>query len=251
MDPARWRLLAEYRRRQRPSSRNAQETLIFEAIVRIAFGDYEFDPGRRVLVHHGRDTTLSPKAFQFLELLLDRRPDAVSKSELLERLWPDTFVSDASLHNLVAEVRSALRDDARMPRYVRTIPRYGYAFHGETHLVHSTTADMSQQSARGPRLVSRGRDWVLADGANVVGRDRECAVRIDDRSVSRQHARITVSSEKTTIEDLGSKNGTFVNGARVGEDVVLEDGAKVRIGSVSMIYRMLEALPSTRTLRRV
>jgi DNA-binding winged helix-turn-helix (wHTH) protein len=220
--------------------------------LRVVFGDYEFDPGRRVLVHHGRDTTLSPKAFQFLELLLDRRPDAVSKTELLERLWPDTFVSDASLHNLVAEVRSALRDDARTPRYIRTIPRYGYAFHGETSLVHPPTADMSHQSApRGPRLVSRDRDWVLADGTNMVGRDRECAVRIDDRSVSRQHARIVVSSGKTTIEDLGSKNGTFVNGARVGEDVILEDGAKVRIGSVSMIYRVLEALPSTRTLRRV
>ena len=74
--------------------------------MRVVFGECEFDSGRRVLIRHGRAMPLSPKAFQLLELLLDRRPEAVAKRELLDHLWPETFVSDASLHNLMAEVRA-------------------------------------------------------------------------------------------------------------------------------------------------
>ena len=99
--------------------------------MHLVFGDCEFDTGRRVLLRHGRIEPLSARAFQLLHFLLDRRPEAVSKAELLDHLWPGTFVSDASLHNLVAEVRSALGDDPRMARYIRTVPRYGYAFHGD------------------------------------------------------------------------------------------------------------------------
>ena len=74
---------------------------------------------------------LSLKAFQLLGFLLDSAARGRLKTDLLERLWPETFVSYASLHNLVTEVRAALRDDPRTPRYIRTVPRYGYAFHGE------------------------------------------------------------------------------------------------------------------------
>ena len=102
-----------------------------KAPARLLFGDCEFDPGRRLLLRHGSASALSPKAFQLLELLLDRRPEAVSKTELLESLWPGTFVTDASLHNLVAEIRAALGDNSRTPRFVRTVPRFGYAFHGD------------------------------------------------------------------------------------------------------------------------
>jgi DNA-binding winged helix-turn-helix (wHTH) protein len=84
--------------------------------MHLVFGDCEFDTGRRVLLRHGRVEPLSARAVQLLQFLLDRRPEAVSKAELLEHLWPDSFVSDASLHNLVAEVRSALGDDPRMAR---------------------------------------------------------------------------------------------------------------------------------------
>ena len=98
--------------------------------MRIVFEECEFDSGRRVLLRHGRAVPLSSRAFQLLELLLERRPEAIAKAELLERLWPETFVSDASLHNLVTEIRAALGDDPRMARFIRTVPRFGYAFHG-------------------------------------------------------------------------------------------------------------------------
>jgi DNA-binding winged helix-turn-helix (wHTH) protein len=215
--------------------------------MHVVFGDCEFDSGRRVLLRHGGARCLSPKAFQLLELLLDRRPEAVAKAELVEHLWPDTFVSDASLHNLVAEVRAALGDAPRAARYIRTVPRYGYAFHGDAR--QAPAIDTSRSDRSGPCLVSGRREWILAEGANLVGRNRECAVRIDSATISRRHARIVVSGGHTTIEDLGSKNGTLVNGHRVREPVAIKDSDLIQVGSVTMTYRVLDALPSTVTRR--
>lgn len=219
--------------------------------MRVVFGEYELDSGRRLLLRHGSATPLSLKAFQLLEFLLDRRPEAVSKTELLERLWPETFVSDASLHNLVAEVRAALGDDPRAARYIRTIPRYGYAFHGDARPAPAVDAEVSQPPGPGARLVSRRREWLLAEGSNVVGRGRDCTVCIQSATISRRHARIVLTGGKATIEDLGSKNGTYVNGQRVKQSVALEDGAQIRIGSVTTTYRVPNTLPSTLTERRM
>ena len=117
--------------------------------MRVVFGECEFDSGQRALLRHGSAVPLSPKAFQLLELLLDRRPEAVAKAELLERLWPETFVSDASLHNLVAEIRAALGDAPRAARYIRTVPRYGYAFHGDARPASAVT-DLFGRHVRAP-----------------------------------------------------------------------------------------------------
>ena len=217
--------------------------------MRVVFGECEFDSGRRVLLRHGSAIPLSPKAFQLLELLLDRRPEAVTKVELLERLWPETFVSDASLHNVMAEVRAALGDAPQLPRFIRTVPRYGYAFHGDVQL--APTVDISRPSPSGPRLVSKRGEWILAEGSNVVGRDRDCAVRIDSVTLSRHHARIVVTRGETTVEDLGSKNGTQVNGQRIKQPVALKDSDQIQVGAMTMTYRMSDTLSSTRTRRRV
>ena len=120
--------------------------------MRVVFGECEFDSGRRVLLRHGSTMPLSPKAFQLLEFLLDRRPEAVAKTELLERLWPETFVSDASLHNLVAEIRAALGDAPRAARYIRTVPRYGYAFHGDARPAPAADVSASRTFRRTPCL---------------------------------------------------------------------------------------------------
>ncbi len=216
--------------------------------MRVVFGDCEFDSGRRTLLRHGRATPLSPKAFQLLELLLDRRPEAVTKAELVGHLWPETFVSDASLHNLVAEVRAALGDSPRTPRYIRTVSRYGYAFQGDTR--PAPALEMADPPTSGPRLVSKRGEWSLREGATVVGRDRDCAVRINSPMVSRRHAQIVVRPDETTVEDLGSKNGTHVNGSRLTQPATLKDGDQVQVGSLMMTYRSLDTLPSTRTRRR-
>ena len=85
----------------------------------------------------------------------------------------------------------------------------------------------------------------------MVGRDRDCAVRIDFPSVSRHHARILVTRGEATIEDLGSKNGTYVNEQSIKAPMALDDRVQIRFGSVTMTYRILSALPSTVTQRPV
>jgi DNA-binding winged helix-turn-helix (wHTH) protein len=215
--------------------------------MHVVFGDCEFDPARRLLLRHGGAKVLSPKAFELLEFLLDRRPEVVAKAEIVERLWPETFVSDASLHNLVAEVRAALGDSPRAGRYIRTVPRYGYAFHGDAR--EAPTVDISRPASSGPRLVSRRGEWILAEGSTLVGRDRECAVRLDSVTLSRRHARFVVTRGQTTVEDLSSKNGTHVNGERIHQPTPLKDGDRIEVGSLTVTYRVLDTLPSTRTRR--
>jgi DNA-binding winged helix-turn-helix (wHTH) protein len=214
--------------------------------MRIVFDECEFDSGRRVLLRHGRIVPLSARAFQLLEVLVDRRPEAVAKTELLEQLWPETFVSDASLHNLVTEIRAALGDDARMARYIRTVPRFGYAFHGAAR-----PADPRGAAAplAGAKLVAAPREWMLSEGPNLIGRDRDCGVRIESPALSRHHARIVIVNGAATIEDLGSKNGTHLNGRPVTGQVALKDTDEIQLGSVTVTYLLAERLPSTVTQR--
>lgn len=212
--------------------------------MRIVFEECEFDTGQRILLRQGRVVPLSTRAFQLLELLVERRPEAVAKGELLERLWPETFVSDASLHNLITEVRGALGDDARVGRYIRTVPRFGYAFKGQARPAPQTRLS---PSASGPRLVSTSDEWALVEGPNLIGRGHDCAVRIDSPTLSRHHARIVVTNGSATLEDLDSKNGTQVNRQHVTEPVPLHDSDQIQLGSVPFTYRSAESLPSTLT----
>jgi TolB-like protein/DNA-binding winged helix-turn-helix (wHTH) protein/Tfp pilus assembly protein PilF len=94
----------------------------------VQFSDLTFDGSRRQLYRGGQLLHVSPKAFQLLGILIDRSPSAVSKTDLQEELWPGTFVTEGNLASLVAELRAALGDDAKSPRYIRTVYGFGYSF---------------------------------------------------------------------------------------------------------------------------
>jgi hypothetical protein len=89
--------------------------------MRVRFGECVLDSDTRQLTVRGKAVHFSLKALQFLELLLESRPKAISKSEIHERLWPGTFVSDGTLASLLVEVRSAIGDSARQLRFARTV----------------------------------------------------------------------------------------------------------------------------------
>lgn len=99
--------------------------------MRLQFGDCIFDSAARTLRRPGAEVRVSGKAFQLLEALIKARPRALSKEELFSLLWPDTFVSEASLAGLIKEVRAATGDRARSPLYISTAHRFGYAFIAE------------------------------------------------------------------------------------------------------------------------
>lgn len=208
--------------------------------MRLRFGRCVLDTDTREVSREGVRQDLSPKAFQLLGLLLETRPRALDKREIGDRLWPETFVSDSGLPRLIAELRAALGDDARNPSLVRTIHRFGYAFAGDVEVDAERGGHPTSY-----RLVWGERQTPLLAGENILGRSAEARVSIDLARVSRHHARITVTGDKAVLEDLGSKNGTFLRGQRLSAPAELSDGDEICVGPVLIVFRVGSATTET------
>src|SRR5215470_12715908 len=213
--------------------------------MRLAFDGCVFDGETREFFLRGQAVHLPVKTFRLLELLLESRPRAIAKEKLMETLWPGVFVAEGNLARLVAELRGAIGDDAHEPKFIRTIHGFGYAFAGD---VEPMTSQADPVFGTVFRLLWKDREIALRQGENILGREREAVAWIDVHSVSRRHARIVVSGERVTLEDLGSKNGTFLSGRPVTEPTPLRDGDRLRIGSVEMTLRRYAGGVSTETV---
>jgi DNA-binding winged helix-turn-helix (wHTH) protein len=214
--------------------------------VRVTFGEATLDTDSRQLFRGGREVRVSPKALDLLRLLVESRPRALTKKELLERLWPATYVSETSLATLIREVRDALGDDARNPRYVRTVHRFGYAFCGGVTREPRVEPDEAL-AGLGCWLVWESKQIPLTTGENILGREPEATACLDAATVSRRHARIVILGSEATLEDLGSKNGTYLRGARITAISKLVDGDEIHVGSVVVRFRMTSVGGSTAT----
>jgi len=210
--------------------------------VKVRFGDVRFDDEARQLLRGAQAVHLSGKAFELLRLLLRRRPAAVSKAEIQDHLWPDTFVSEANLPTLITEIRDALSDDARQPKFVRTVFGFGYAFSAEV-----TDDSRSADAAAHCWLVSELGRFPLIEGDNVVGRGEDAGVVLESPTVSRHHARISIRAGVALIEDLESKNGTYLGEARVTTTTPLQDGDQIRIGAFLLTFRRPDPNADTTT----
>ena len=216
------------------------------AAVITRFGVFTFDRGRRQVRREGTEVHLTRKAFDLLELLIREAPRVVPKSELHDRLWPGTFVSDSAVVALVKELRRGLSDARSGESYIRTSHGVGYAFTG--------VAERDPPAAR----VSPARHWVvvgdrripLNEGDNLIGRDPASHICLDAVGVSRRHARIVVRGERADVEDLGSKNGTIARRMPVTGTVALHDGDSINLGPVSILYRASAAGMTTETTVR-
>jgi DNA-binding winged helix-turn-helix (wHTH) protein len=202
--------------------------------MRVQFGDITLDSASRQLVRGVTAIHLSPKAFDLLCHLVERRPSAVSKDQLFELVWPGTFVVEANLTVLVTELRRALGDDPHTPRFIRTVHKHGYAFCGE---VTEIAPRPPARDALRAWLLWNDRVLPLAEGENVIGRDPSCGVWLDQPGVSRHHARVVVTDDVTEIEDLGSTNGTFVSEIAIAGPHQLRDADIIHVGSVDLKYR--------------
>jgi DNA-binding winged helix-turn-helix (wHTH) protein len=212
--------------------------------VRLQIDDLIFDSASRQVWVEGAEAHLSPKAFDLLALLIERRPDAVSKTDLHARLWPGTFVSDSSLPSLVSEIRDAIADHRREPRLIRTVHGFGYAFQSQ----QAALADTSVNSAPSGWLVGTSSEIALFTGENVLGREGPGVIVLKSSTVSRRHARITIAAAGVVLEDLESKNGTYADDRAVTKPTTIVDGCQVRIGSLLFTFRLARSLGSTETL---
>ena len=234
--------------------------------MRVRFGSFVFDSGAHELVQDelvvSRSTSapqrtapgprrihLSPKAFDVLEILLARRPKVVTKEVLLQEVWAGKIVEEANLAIVIGEIRKALGDDSKSPESVVTVPRRGYRFAAAVEDLDGSPAP--DEYVRW-WLTWKDKTLPLRQGENWVGRHPACSIWINAASVSRNHARILVGSERVVVEDRGSRNGTFVDGKRIEGPHVLVDGSTVTFGSESVTFRQWsdEGAAGTEPVRR-
>ena len=206
------------------------------------FGDVRVDVQSRQVWRSDAAVHLTKKAFELLRFLLENQPGVLSKEQIHAHLWPDTFVSESSVQALVSEIRHAIGINPTGQSWIRTVHGIGYAFNGEA------------VPQRSPEGVGNVRAWLIADnwkvplrsGENVLGRGGDDVTEVDASTISRRHVRIEVGAQ-VWLEDLGSKNGTWVRDQRVSERTSLVDGDLVRLGSLLFTFRLAHGADSTDT----
>jgi DNA-binding winged helix-turn-helix (wHTH) protein len=212
--------------------------------MHLAFADCLLNLEARQLTRAGTPVPLEPKMFTLLEVLIQRCPAVVTYDELDELLWPKVYVARTSLTRLVSELRTLLGDDPGDAKIIRTVYKTGYAFAADV------TSSKPRQAPAVSLLLSNGRSLPLSEGENVAGRDVDCAVVVDATTVSRRHARFTVAAGVTTVEDLGSTNGTFVNGVPISSATRLAHGDEISLGKEILSLRKTAPSAPTEMMTR-
>jgi DNA-binding winged helix-turn-helix (wHTH) protein len=120
--------------------------------VRVRFDAFELDEPNALLLRNGKAVTLAPKPFGVLCALARRPGSLLTTNALLDDVWGHQFVTDSVLRTAISELRTALDDDARKPRYIETVSRRGYRF------IAATIGASSQRAPAIERNVAAGRD---------------------------------------------------------------------------------------------
>ena len=192
-----------------------------------AFGPFTVDVEAAELRNGKEKIALRPKCFDLLVDLLTHRGKLVTKEQLMERVWSDVVVNDATVSRTVAALRAALGDDSAQPNYIETVSRRGYKFIGE----------LSDEKPAPPdfMLIHDKKEYPLRRGSQIIGRGRDADIPLYTPATSRQHARIEVTSHGAKIVDLESRHGTFVNGKRIHGSVQLAAGDQIEIGGERLV----------------
>ncbi len=111
-------------------------------------GDWEVRPHHNELVSAQETRHIEPKAMDLLVFMASNAPEVMSKDAIIDFVWEGRFISEGTLTNTIAELRRALGDDARHPRYIETIPKRGYCLVAAVENVSSSTADDAQAPPR-------------------------------------------------------------------------------------------------------
>lgn len=212
----------------------------------------ELDLKRYEVRLRGTALKLERRPMELLMLLLEHPGELVTREAIERRLWGDEVFVDADqgINTAINKVRHALGDDPDQPSFVQTVIGKGYRFIGPVTRVTgdaAVTRAPSESSLAEWAVVWEGRSIPLAERVNVIGRDSTAAVVIDDTAVSRKHAQIVVSGSNATIEDLGSKNATRVNGQKLEGCMRLADYDVIHIGPATLIIRFSSPSGSTLT----
>ena len=146
------------------------------------------------------------------------------------RLWPDSVVGRTSLARLITEVRKATGDRPGRLCWIRTHHGFGYSFSGEVR------EPANAKPGDACRLLWGSREISLGEGESLIGRAPDCTMRVDTPKTSRHHARIVITAGRAVLEDLGSRNGTYLGARPIEGPTPLGDGDEIGIGTAVLIF---------------
>src|SRR5262245_11877694 len=115
---------------------------------------YEFGPflvlvDERRLLFDGKQIQLTPKAFDTLLILIQRSGQVLEKKEIMDQIWPDTFVEEATLAQNIFTLRKALGENATGVQYIETIPKRGYRFVADVKKSYRELSNQQTNTAPG------------------------------------------------------------------------------------------------------
>lgn len=223
---------------------------------RIQFAEFELDLAAYILRSGGERVRLEKMPMEVLILLVRASGALVERGEIQAALWgSDVFVEhDAAINTAVRKIRQALGDDAERPRFVETVVGKGYRFVACLESLRSheppnaiASVRLAERRTFPSYSLSRGVDeFILEAGVTVLGRDPSAGIYVEHPSVSRHHARIAIDGGEAVLEDLQSRNGTFLDGRQIDAPMVIHHGAVIALGAITLTFCVLSAPASTR-----
>jgi len=208
-------------------------------------GHWRVDPALNSVAGPTETAHLEPKVMDVLVCLAEHASDVVSKELLLRSVWADSCVTDDVLRRAIFELRRVFGDEARRPRVIQTIPKRGY------RLIAAVVSDIDRTTVspatEGTICTLTWQDGcvTLKEGTYLLGREESLPIRVPFSSVLRRHARLTIAGGAVTVEDLASKNGTFLRSKRLTAPTLLRNGDTLVTGTERI--RVHLSLPSTET----
>lgn len=213
---------------------------------RFRFGEFELDVAAFTLRREGIPVRLEKIPMEVLVLLVEHAGTLVARDGIQAALWgSDVFLDrDAAINTAMRKIRKALGEDADRPGFVETVVGKGYRFVGPI--------DRETMAAEGQvancRLTRGTQAFALQNGDNLIGRDPDVHVFLDHPSVSRRHARLSLTAGRVVLEDLNSRNGTSVDGRGITSPTELHDGSIIGVGPITLTFVSLAGVASTRPM---
>lgn len=203
-------------------------------------GDWHVEPELGRLRRDDHEVRLELRVMDVLVYLACHAPGVSTRQQIIDGVWDGGFISDNTLTHAIAEIRRALGDNAANPEYIETIHRRGYRLlKPVTDLEGRPPLGFAEPSRF--RVLVDERNIQLRKGKNLIGRTPGAPLCIHSPQISRRHATIDVEKTRAFIEDLGSKNGTLLNGHPVNGRQRLRDGDRIILGDGAAALQFIEA----------
>ena len=163
------------------------------------FGMFAVDTDQRVLLREGKPQPLAPKIFETLLILVENNGRIVAKDELMNRLWPDSFVEEANLTFNIQQIRKCLGDNARKPLYVETIARRGYRFIADVKTCFPDSESGDEAAARAIR-----QDALTEESLQPAEDKSTVEAKTSDTTIAQNPARPSSTRTKPNVLALSA-----------------------------------------------